>query len=112
MEMDYAQLRLTSRGQLFGFITALLFLIASTVMVLYGHGLAGAVIGSIDLVSLVAVFVTGRYPPVSSSPKVPPSDPKELKSASEVRMPSADGLDRLSPGMDKKIRDIMYGDRS
>jgi uncharacterized membrane protein len=54
---DYA---LSSRGQLFGFIIALAFLAAATFLIYTHHDTAGTIIGSTDLVALVAVFVVGR----------------------------------------------------
>jgi uncharacterized membrane protein len=48
------------RGQTFGFILALAFLIASFTLIFTGHEASGTIIGSIDLVALVAVFVYGR----------------------------------------------------
>ena len=54
------QLRQSERGQLFGLVVALSFLIAAFVLVALGHGLYGTIIGSIDLVALVTVFVIGR----------------------------------------------------
>lgn len=52
--------RQSGRGQMFGFIIALAFLIASFILILKGHGIYGTIIGSIDLVALVTVFVIGR----------------------------------------------------
>ena len=52
--------RQSGRGQIFGFIIAIAFLIASFVLILKGFGVYGTIIGSIDLVALVTVFVIGR----------------------------------------------------
>lgn len=48
------------RGQTFAFIIAMAFLAASFVLILQGHDIAGTVVGSIDLVALVTVFIVGR----------------------------------------------------
>jgi uncharacterized membrane protein len=58
------QQRQSRRGQLYGLIVALSFLIASFVLIQQGHGLFGTIIGSIDMVALVTVFVVGRQHPV------------------------------------------------
>jgi hypothetical protein len=58
--MDRADALLAQRGQLFGFLIAMLFLGASTAVVLAGHDVAGTILGTIDLVALVTVFVVGR----------------------------------------------------
>lgn len=47
----------SSTGQWIGFIIALFFGYLSYDLIVKGHELAGTIIGSIDLVSLVAVFV-------------------------------------------------------
>lgn len=54
------ELKQSGRGQIFGFIIALAFLIASFILILMGFGIYGTIIGSIDLVALVTVFVLGR----------------------------------------------------
>jgi uncharacterized membrane protein len=59
-EMDRADVTLSQRGQIFGFVIAICFLIAATFLVYTGHGIEGTIIGSTDLVALVAVFVIGK----------------------------------------------------
>lgn len=59
-EMERAETSLSRRGQLFGLVIALSFLLAATVLIYSHHDTAGTVIGSTDLVALVAVFVIGR----------------------------------------------------
>jgi uncharacterized membrane protein len=49
-----------NRGQWFGLIVALSFLAAASVLILLGHEAAGTILGTVDLVSLVGVFVLGR----------------------------------------------------
>lgn len=56
-----AELSQSKRGQDYGLIIALSFLLASFVLIILGHSVAGTIIGSIDLVALVTVFVLGRY---------------------------------------------------
>lgn len=55
------ELKQSNTGQIFGFIIALAFLIASVVLIWNGHETAGTVIGTVDLCSLVAIFVLGKY---------------------------------------------------
>jgi uncharacterized membrane protein len=50
----------SSKGQLFGFILALTFLVASFSLIAMGHGTEGTILGTFDLVGLVSVFVIGR----------------------------------------------------
>jgi uncharacterized membrane protein len=48
------------RGQIFGLVIGLFGLAAATVCVVSGHGTAGTIIGTVDLVALVSVFVIGK----------------------------------------------------
>lgn len=48
------------RGQWFGFVLALVFLVAGGGLVLSGHAWAGGTIATSTLATLVVVFVTGR----------------------------------------------------
>jgi uncharacterized membrane protein len=54
------ELRQSERGQHYGLAIALSFLAASVLLVMTGHDVSGTIIGSIDLVALVTVFVYGR----------------------------------------------------
>ena len=54
------QIRQSNRGQVYGLVVALSFLLAAFILVALGHGMYGTIIGSIDLVALVTVFVIGR----------------------------------------------------
>lgn len=47
-------------GQAMGFIVALVFGLISWNLVKSGYEVGGTIIGTVDIVSLVAVFVTGR----------------------------------------------------
>lgn len=60
-DMERREQVLSSRGQLFGFLIALAFLAAATFLIYTHHDTAGTIIGSTDLVALVAVFVVGRH---------------------------------------------------
>lgn len=51
---------LEGRGQWFGFSIGIAGIIAATIMALYGEPVAASIIGALDLVALVSVFVTGR----------------------------------------------------
>lgn len=53
-------LRQSAKGQIFGFIIALAFLIASFILVYTGHDVAGTIMGTVDIAALVAIFVYGR----------------------------------------------------
>lgn len=48
-------------GLICGFIVTLSFLFASYLLIKGGHGLAGTILGSVDLVGLVTVFVYGSH---------------------------------------------------
>ncbi len=49
------------RGQVYGLVVALSFLVASFILITMGFGIFGTIIGTVDLIALVTVFVTGRY---------------------------------------------------
>jgi uncharacterized membrane protein len=51
---------ITKRGQQYGLAVAVIVLVVAMILVLTGHDKAGMVLASVDLVSLVAVFVVGR----------------------------------------------------
>lgn len=48
-----------SRGQTMGFLIALLFLAGAIALGLMGYPTQGVVLGTVDIVALVAVFLTG-----------------------------------------------------
>ena len=52
--------RRADRGQWLGLAVALSFLAAATVLIALGHDAAGTILGSVDLVSLVGIFVFGK----------------------------------------------------
>jgi len=47
-------------GLVTGFTIGVLVLVLSFVLVMYGHGVEGTVLGSVDLIGLVSLFVYGR----------------------------------------------------
>lgn len=47
-------------GLVTGYSIGVLIIVLSFILILYGHGMEGTVLGTIDLVSLVGVFVYGR----------------------------------------------------
>lgn len=51
----------TKRGQRFGLTIALFFGAASAFLIYTHHDVAGSVLGSVDLVSLVSIFIAGRF---------------------------------------------------
>ena len=55
-----SDIRKSERGQSFGLVVAISGLAAAVALGLAGHGIAGGVVGSVDLVALVGVFVLGR----------------------------------------------------
>ena len=55
--MDAQRTRRASTGLAAGFVVAVLFLIVSAWLIHNDHDIAGAVLGSFDLVALTAVFV-------------------------------------------------------
>lgn len=54
------QLNQSGRGQNYGFILAMTFLVAAFILIILGHETAGTIIGTVDLVALVSVFVIGK----------------------------------------------------
>jgi hypothetical protein len=47
-------------GLVLGFIIAVLFLIVSAALIINGYEVAGTILGTVDVVGLVTVFVVGR----------------------------------------------------
>jgi len=47
-------------GQILGFLVAIAFLIGAVYTVIHGNAISGTIIGSLDLIGLVTVFVLGR----------------------------------------------------
>jgi len=93
-EMEKGELSLKRRGQLFGFIVALSFLCAAFILILEHHDTAGTVVGSTDLVALVAVFVVGRnLARDSSSPTAARAEREDPKESS---IPIAQAINRVT----------------
>ncbi|MDE0133736.1 MAG: DUF2335 domain-containing protein [Acidimicrobiaceae bacterium] len=58
--MDAARVRRSVQGLIAGFAIAVLFLAGSVWLISNGYSVEGTVLGSIDLVALVALFVMSR----------------------------------------------------
>ena len=58
--MDIEQSRRASWGLAAGFVVALMFLGVAAWLIINGHEVAGAILGSFDLAALTAVFVLGH----------------------------------------------------
>ncbi len=55
-----SQLSQSKFGQIYAFLIAILFLITSGYCILEGHDVAGGVLGTIDLIGLVTIFIKGK----------------------------------------------------
>lgn len=55
-----SDLKQSERGQLYGLIIALAFFIGAFILIWAGHDIPGTILGSVDLVALVSVFVIGK----------------------------------------------------
>jgi uncharacterized membrane protein len=55
-----ANVRAQTRGSWLGFIIAILFLAASIYLITHDRPIEGTILGSVDIVGLVSVFVYGR----------------------------------------------------
>jgi hypothetical protein len=60
MKMDRSDKRLEWAGLGAAWSIALAFLVVSAYVILQGHGVEGTVLGTVDLVALVTVFIKGR----------------------------------------------------
>jgi uncharacterized membrane protein len=58
--LDRRNVHLQFGGMICGLITALAFLGAATYLIATNHDTAGSILGTVDLVALVAIFVTRR----------------------------------------------------
>lgn len=55
-----AEIKRNKFGQFFAFIIALSFLAASTYLINTGKGIYGTILGGVDIVALVYVFINGK----------------------------------------------------
>lgn len=55
-----SQVKRAERGQILGFILAILALCIAGVLIFFDHNLAGTLFGSVTVISLVGYFVTGH----------------------------------------------------
>jgi hypothetical protein len=60
MDMESRREARADRGMWFAFVIALSFLGVSGWLISGSHDVGGTILGSVDLVALVAVFITGR----------------------------------------------------
>lgn len=60
-KMLNADISRSNRGLWLGWVVALAFLVAATMMVLGGHPVPGTIFGTLDLAGLVGVFVYGKW---------------------------------------------------
>ena len=60
MWLNRQEVYLSYAGLVSAFILALTFLGAATSLIFCGHEVGGTVLGTVDLVALVTVFITGR----------------------------------------------------
>ena len=54
------QQKQSGRGQIFGFITAIIGILVAAVLALYGHETVAGIFGTTTIIGLVAVFVIGK----------------------------------------------------
>ena len=55
-----SQLKESGRGQILGFVIALAFGTFAFILAYTGHEIAGSILGTVDLVALVSIFVLGK----------------------------------------------------
>jgi len=93
IDHDKGELSRSNRGLAAGFVTALSFLGAAVYLIHGGHDTAGTIIGSVDIVGLVSVFVIGRvYSGKPSGADTAPSQPhgKTFSEGESKTRPKAD----------------------
>lgn len=56
-----SQQKQAQRGQVFALSVALSFLVVSAACVILGHEVSGSIIGTVDVLGIVAVFITGKF---------------------------------------------------
>lgn len=69
----YSQQNQSGRGQNYAFIIAITVLLAAFVCIFTGHDIAGTILGTVDLVSLVTVFILGKQYQKSNLEKKDPN---------------------------------------
>lgn len=92
IDHDKGEISRSNRGLAAGFITALSFL-GAVYLIHGGHDTAGTIIGSVDIVGLVSVFVIGRvYSGKPSGDDTAPSQPpgKTFSEGESKTRPQAD----------------------
>jgi uncharacterized membrane protein len=93
--VDYTvrkQLSLQERGMTYGLIVALAGFVATVLLAYHGAAVAAALVGSLDIVALVSVFVVGRHTQAKveqaraqALPKPRPSSPKAMGPKAPVK---------------------------
>jgi len=53
--------RQSGKGQNYGFIIAITVILISAGLIFTGHGVEGTILGTLDLVALVSIFVIGKF---------------------------------------------------
>jgi uncharacterized membrane protein len=66
-------------GQNYAFIIAIVVLAAAFACILMGHEVSGSILGSVDLVALVTVFIVGKQYQKQNLDSKKPSEQKESK---------------------------------
>jgi uncharacterized membrane protein len=59
-EVVAKKLRQRRSGQIYGFTIALCFLVASFILILLGLGIYGTILGSVNIIALVTIFVLDK----------------------------------------------------
>lgn len=85
-------------GQWMGFIIALVVLAAAVLLIINGFGVEGTVLGSVDLVALVTLFLTGKSSQERASRRPDPPIGGRLPSAATTQTsePESEGEDAAS----------------
>lgn len=60
------------------FVITMAFLFVSAFLIVQGYGVYGTILGSVDLVALVTIFVTSGSRPQPPAPLPSPDEPREL----------------------------------
>ena len=98
MWLDRQETYLTWAGLTAAFTLALSFLGVSAWLIYYGHEVGGTILGTVDLVALVTVFITGRAIGRAEERTSPTSKPEAGPTIHLlIKASVGDGTSRLSP---------------
>lgn len=89
MWLDRQETYLTWTGLIMAFILALSFLAVSAWLINSGNAVSGTIIGTVDLVALVTVFITGRTKGRAEERESPTSKPEVQIPPAEMLQPAA-----------------------